>query len=882
MDWTDDRLEEMDEEEEEEMLDAYLIPKDVQHELFGPSLDDYLETSGACQPKRARSKNKIPPHVAKLMGEANILYAQGDHEAAKEVLQLVISNNANIPSPYHTLGLICEERGEISDAAQFYMLAAELSGKNPALWKRTGAMFVQVNDYERAITCYGRAIKQDPKDFESVYQKAMVYEEMGELKQAASEFCHLLEKAPSVLDAYKELGRIYYTLGEMQQAAGVLKQGYTVMTEGHSASQRNEEVDFDLINMYAECKMNSGEWREALEVIDYAESRRGLGPLLLQLNVKRAICNTYLGNTTDARAHINYLLDQPVEQWHDLYLEMAECLVACMDFSQALLFFDSLLQVKEYNGVALWMQIVHCYHSMGNIEKAIQFCERAFESDKTNVDVCLTLSGLFHQAGSPEKGIQVVEEHDACLKNKSAVEEGAPKARGLAEPETGHQPNFSLRDEHCTEPDFQDREKELRILLQKARLMYARKNYEEFTDILTEIFQDRSLLFFRQRRRITRRIFPNETTKWIPTAKRHKSKAFKRPSGAGIEEGENSEANQPPAKDKLCSNMLPDFENSEHPASPLESEWPRPVADDVAENNATTYDMSVRKNIWELVGMSAFAQILMDYGKCLIYLQRANKDTFLLIKTLYDLILEEVAFIEVTDHVAKELRFVVAKTAYASGMYDTSTSLMRQICASYPNHQSVWNFFYKATSKSKKFFLSRGFVLRLLNKHPSCVPLLLLSGHMSQMAGSHRMALTSYISAYALQPKQPLILLSTGVAFLNLSTSRKNPNRHETVMKAFAFLYSYFIEQVYGTGNGTHEANYNLARAFHHLQLYNFAIPLYNLVLSDSKPAVDFVSESHGIIGHLKREAAYNLSLIYRSCGAHVMARKCLQDYLTI
>jgi general transcription factor 3C polypeptide 3 (transcription factor C subunit 4) len=66
------------------------------------------------------------------------------------------------------------------------------------------------------------------------------------------------------------------------------------------------------------------------------------------------------------------------------------------------------------------------------------------------------------------------------------------------------------------------------------------------------------------------------------------------------------------------------------------------------------------------------------------------------------------------------------------------------------------------------------------------------------------------------------------------------------------------------------EALFNLGKAFHHISLYQFAVPLYEEVLSLSSE-----SDPH----ELKREAAFNLSLIYRTTGNKDLAHDVLMRY---
>lgn len=86
------------------------------------------------------------------------------------------------------------------------------------------------------------------------------------------------------------------------------------------------------------------------------------------------------------------------------------------------------------------------------------------------------------------------------------------------------------------------------------------------------------------------------------------------------------------------------------------------------------------------------------------------------------------------------------------------------------------------------------------------------------------------------------------------------------------------------------EALYNIARACHHVGLVSLAASYYEKVLaihekdcpipelSNEKP-----NEEHLTPGYcdLRREAAFNLHLIYKKSGALDLARQVLKDYCT-
>jgi len=70
------------------------------------------------------------------------------------------------------------------------------------------------------------------------------------------------------------------------------------------------------------------------------------------------------------------------------------------------------------------------------------------------------------------------------------------------------------------------------------------------------------------------------------------------------------------------------------------------------------------------------------------------------------------------------------------------------------------------------------------------------------------------------------------------------------------------------------ETAYNLGRAAHQLGLLHVAVPFYERALAAKPPLSSSIAD-------VRREAAHNLVLIYRSTGATGMARHIMREHLT-
>lgn len=254
------------------------------------------------------------------------------------------------------------------------------------------------------------------------------------------------------------------------------------------------------------------------------------------------------------------------------------------------------------------------------------------------------------------------------------------------------------------------------------------------------------------------------------------------------------------------------------------------------------------------------------------------------VNTVYELVSEEMAFWEddgdVSNQRRSELRFMVAQVAYSFRSYRRAAEMTRQLCSMHPENGLIWHFYFKAVNQTREFYMSKGWTRRLLREHTDNVFLYLLSGHLALVSRSYAFAINFYLEAYDMGEQSPVTLLSIGIAFLSRALSRVCPDRNQAMIRAFSFFHKYFIHSAYGGVGSMHEACFNLGRAFHHVSLYQYAIPLYKKVLSHTVADRLYVDSSNQRLT-LKREAAYNLAHIYRASGAVHLARELLIDYLT-
>lgn len=884
---------------------------------------------GLVKEKRRRRAGADPPEASRMHGEAIELFTDGKLDEALTRLQALVVEYPNLAVAYKSLGLVHENRKEWHEAATNYEIAGDKL-KEPGMWTQAAHLYKQLGDTAKAFTCFGKAAKHGSVDLDAFQQRAQILMQSNQPKKALHELLAARKVPAHVhnIELLKEIARIYdHNLGEVSSAVEILAEAYKYMVENLDRPNNNLRhpalLDHDLVLAYSRLLARQNEWDKVLPIIEYADRKRGMAPLPVEIPFLATMTRINLHGLHAGRNQLHrLLLEQSAVEYGDLFLELANCLMNKEEWAEALNVLSHLRSNPVYEAPVVWSKIAQCQHHLGNLTKATEFYEMSFEHDKSDVDACLALSQIYDENNQPERAIQVVEEYERVSGEKlPTLDASARLPREMMD--FGAQSSQEAPAAPAPRADLYDqREAQLKVMLRKARLLLTQGMYDQYVNIMTEFLSNQDIIFNRRRRRrIGSKRSPLEHIAAAVKRKGRKSKNAETPLdslGAGI----TSVGSRAPTMDEFGEDEYQEEDDviEEIEMAPpkarrggegnnpkkrkhveIESGPPQVTLDEGTSNEQmmTSYnpggggwvvpsaarlqEMNARRNMWELCGMSEFCNIVIDYCKCLVYLNRTTEQIWKIVDTIYSLVFQEIDFLTESAELRCDLRFHVAQVAYSAGKYDSATQLTRLVCHTYPNNPHVWNFFFKCVSRTRQFYLSRSFCSRLVAKHPDCLPLLLLTGHLSLMSGSFQFAITSYLKGYQQDPNVPITLLCTAVGYINRSMSRSNPNHNGAVMKAFAFFYRYYIEQVFGGRGGAHEATYNLARAFHHLSLYQYAIPLYKKVLTDTNLPVLRLSpeEKDHYVATLQREAAYNLALIYRSSGAHHLARQLMMYYLT-
>ncbi|PIA39223.1 hypothetical protein AQUCO_02700419v1 [Aquilegia coerulea] len=789
--------------------------------------------------KRGRqqgSKTNLTPQVKMKLGEANVYYAKRKHEDAIRVLEEVITLAPNLSEAYHTLGLVYEEMGNKKKCMSFYWIAVQIAPKDhPFLWRRLFGLFLEQGYTGLATDCLEKAIKVDPQDMNLRYNLGTIYFELRNYKKAADLYYHMVERDSENVEACIMAAKIYQKCNQVELSVRILED----YIKNHSSAD-----NFSVISLLVCIHMENNAYFEALQQIEYARlACCSQKQLPVHITVKAGICQVHLGNIEEALILFSCLETECAEDGAELIIEVADTLMNCKRYKHALNYYYR-LEDTEYGSGLILLRIAKCHMYLTERSQAIVFFYKALHKMEDNIDIRVTLVSLLLEE----------EKEDEAVK--------------LLSPPEHLEPTSDTSSVQCM--PWWDSGK---VKKQLAHIYFAKGMIEDFVEAILPTVSETLRVEYSNQKVWPRNKLPKSTLiERVKILEDHQDEFIfhgKRPLAAPLDR----------LKAKRAKKSLQKIEalKEEKSAAALASGQGEHTDYDLDEESPETLREPPLPNLLE---DNEHYQLILDLCKALVSLQRYREALTIIRDT------RKLTSSTLSLEKKEELESLEAQIAYNT---PDSSDVHAQACATVqrdPKSIAAWNSYYKIRMENKSPTRSR-FLNLMMRKDPECVPPLIISGHQFTLINQHQEAARKYLEAYKLQPDSPLVNLCVGTALINLALGLRVRNKHQCLVQGFAFLHNNLR-----LCEDSQEALYNVARAYQHVGLVTLAASYYEKVLGtheEDYPIPKLPTENTGLSGvrksgycNLRREAAHNLHLIYKTSGASDLARQVLRCHCTV
>jgi len=192
--------------------------------------------------KKIQNKKEGEINIPELLSQANSMYLSNQYDEAISILHQIITHSSDLQEPYQVLSLIYQEKGDIAKALDFLMLAAELSHGESEIWIRCANLNKKIKNLHQAEYCLTRALKVEKFNTYLLYERAVILEELGQLKKAAKIYEKILRISPNP-EILIHISQIYEKLNLIDKSIEVLQSNYESLS-------RKMKVLYKLFDMY--------------------------------------------------------------------------------------------------------------------------------------------------------------------------------------------------------------------------------------------------------------------------------------------------------------------------------------------------------------------------------------------------------------------------------------------------------------------------------------------------------------------------------------------------------------------------------------------------------------------------------------------------------
>lgn len=386
-----------------------------------------------------------------------------NYEKALDLIQQAISINPEVYSAHSLLSEIYFDQGDEEKAIAALLTGAHALPKEPSVWHQIADVCLQrVSEKNRqqalhsASYCYARLLQINQKDQDSRFQRAAISRLLGNRGKALKDLQKLLVELPNNPSVLRQMAEVYTDMKLPQRARELYERSIAY----HQSVDDRESFTFSDINVYVELFAFSKEYARGIAVmkslsrwilgrkadifwdsiqdddrewdaedeprrVEVKEFHPGVQPLEaygnglpLELRVKLGIFRLKLGteNFAEALRHFMWLEAETqndganVEDYVDLYREVAETLQSVALFKDALRFYQPLVEIKAYRDVEFCLAAANCFVQCENFDEAVGLFEQVKETDQANVDARLSLSRIYNRKGLVAKAKENAQE----------------------------------------------------------------------------------------------------------------------------------------------------------------------------------------------------------------------------------------------------------------------------------------------------------------------------------------------------------------------------------------------------------------------------------------------------------------------------------------
>ncbi|OII75297.1 TPR repeat containing basal transcription factor [Cryptosporidium ubiquitum] len=834
--------------------------------------------------KKPKSRQNVSIEIEKLLQKANDAYLEKKFILAIEILEEIVVKAPGLHDPFHMLGLIYEQ--ELDDkekAIGFYLVAAHLVSTDFFLWRRIGQMSAEIQDWGRAIYCYSKCIKNieysaklggqesaAQLEDEIRFELSSAYYSVNDINRCIQQLKILFWRHPGDPLLGKELARCYHKIGKLNLAAETLESCIDYCDDINIVNMLCE-VYIDL-KLYQKCvdlihsyfantdikfnSFNSNTKKTNLSISNEMDINQFLKKIPIDIATKYAVANVNFGNYIPALQVSNIINEyKNFEDFVDLHLTLGDAYFQIGKYDNANVHFVAVSNSKSFeSNIPFNIKYAYSLHKLNLNEDAASVLKKILETNKNvsadfNISRAKTLlASIYSKMGYDNLSEELIYtmKYDEIIQSKD-ISIPIPQEMRIT----------------IVLDLFSDMKKGILKNVGKV----DNKPYLESAITVNTHFESKNTFFQTYADR-----FANIINEFLIDIKRINQLIYsrkynennKRNTSEYIEKNTpNSTSNSKKPNDTSALNTNKKLLRANTQLAKVRSELGLITLEDI---------LTSENELWEFLSLGAI------FLKC----SKKNKIAVELFEKLLNnlkLICPEMSGDSLTKG-KHSLQKLLLSLSFEGGIWRVLLGLLREEFNKKTNKKSICKvlgslilmphlFASKLNVLNNHFVLeketiseTRSWIQRQISNSKNNLELQIITAHLYVLSNRLNQASSEYLKIHRLIPFDDLISLCLGVSFIGVAVSKESKNRIFSIIKGFSFITRYtkgrqsiyVNEEIYKA-----ECFYNLARAFHQINLKSNAINCYIKCINSLNSITDIQSYD---FNKLKKMACYNLSLL--------------------
>ncbi len=217
-------------------------------------------------------------NAAAHAGLAEAFDATDQNDKAIQNYEKALAINANLTEIYAPLGMLYYQKGEITQAENYFNKAAKNSND---FQYYIGLIRYKQNRNEEAIAAFKQTLQANPNSAEAHYYLGEVYDRQDKDKEALAEYNQAVKLNPNYVEAWFDLGVANYNRGRYEEAISAYKQAIRVKND-------HGEAHANLADVYRQLAMNAKDRTKRREFFGLANTEYSIAAGLIKRDDKNA------------------------------------------------------------------------------------------------------------------------------------------------------------------------------------------------------------------------------------------------------------------------------------------------------------------------------------------------------------------------------------------------------------------------------------------------------------------------------------------------------------------------------------------------------------------------------------------------------------------